>query len=243
VNDDVLARAARALRETRGGAPAGPSAGRGRVLALAVTRRRRRLRVIAVLVPLAAVLVLSTAWAATTGRMRSFFEGLVRSGAPEVHGSAVVASPPPAPLPSPSAAPPPTAPSRAPDEDDAGSSIDVLSLPVAPPRASQAATRPAPTADAAANVEEDLYAVAHHAHFVSRDPGAALKAWDAYLAAYPRGRFALEARYNRALSLVRLGRAAEARQALAPFADGSLGGYRRHEAGELLEVLGGDASP
>jgi hypothetical protein len=69
----------------------------------------------------------------------------------------------------------------------------------------------------------------------SSEPGSArrLAAWDAYLATYPRGRFALEARHNRALSLFRLGRTVGGRAALAPFADGSLGGYREREAREL----------
>jgi outer membrane protein assembly factor BamD (BamD/ComL family) len=82
-----------------------------------------------------------------------------------------------------------------------------------------------------------LYAVAHHAHFAQRDPAAALRAWDRYLAVHPRGRFAPEARYNRALMLIRLGRVPEAREALTPFAEGQLGGYRQREARELLGAL------
>jgi TolA-binding protein len=88
--------------------------------------------------------------------------------------------------------------------------------------------------------EEGLYTVAHRAHFVDRDAAAALTAWDAYLAAYPDGRFAPEARYNRALTLVRLGRIDEARVALEPFADGRNHGYRQTEARRLLDAL--DAS-
>ena len=85
-----------------------------------------------------------------------------------------------------------------------------------------------------------LYREAHRAHFVQRDSRAALAAWDRYLAAHPRGSFALEARYNRALCLVRLGRHDAARQALAPFAAGDVGGgYRRTEASALLEALDG----
>jgi TolA-binding protein len=128
-------------------------------------------------------------------------------------------------------------------EEDAGSPVDLPPPVPAPPRAAPAPHRPAApatteaAATAAAQAEEDLYATAHRAHFVSHDPAAALAAWDAYLASYPRGRFALEARYNRALSLVRLGRTGEARVALAPFADGSLGGYRQREARELLDAL------
>lgn len=80
--------------------------------------------------------------------------------------------------------------------------------------------------------------MAHQAHFVDHDFGAALRAWDAYLGAAPAGRFAPEARYNRALCLVRLGRKGEAESALRPFADGAYGGYRRDEAKALIEALG-----
>ena len=83
---------------------------------------------------------------------------------------------------------------------------------------------------------ERLYRTAHDLHFKAHDPGKALAAWDAYLAAEPNGRFAVEARYNRALALVRLGRYADAREALAPFAAGTLG-YRVDEAKQLVERL------
>jgi TolA-binding protein len=95
--------------------------------------------------------------------------------------------------------------------------------------------------------EQSLYAKAHQAHFVDHDPAAALQGWEAYLAAYPDGRFSLEARYNRGICLVRLGRRSEARQALAPFAEGTYAGYRQHEARELLDALvasdGGNPAP
>ena len=64
----------------------------------------------------------------------------------------------------------------------------------------------------------------HTARISSRDaPARALAAWDAYLAGYPRGTFAPEARYNRALCLARLGRFASAAEALRPFATGRVG--------------------
>ena len=107
--------------------------------------------------------------------------------------------------------------------------------PVVPPR------RPAAAPPRAATVEpvEVLYRKAHELHFHGGDPAAALAAWDAYLAAEPDGRFSIEARYNRALVLVRLGRYAEAREALAPFARGETAppGYRRAEAEQLVERL------
>ena len=87
-----------------------------------------------------------------------------------------------------------------------------------------------------------MYRKAHRAHFERRQPQAALAAWEAYLRAAPGGRFAVEARYNRALCLVRLGRNAAARDALAPFARGAFGGYRQAEARRLEEALGRQGS-
>jgi TolA-binding protein len=83
----------------------------------------------------------------------------------------------------------------------------------------------------------DLYRAAHQAHFVDRDYGRALKAWNDYLKAAPHGSLVPEARYNRALCLVRLGRADEARAALTPFATGQYGTYRREDAQKLLAAL------
>jgi hypothetical protein len=85
---------------------------------------------------------------------------------------------------------------------------------------------------------DELYRAAHRVHFVERDWLRALAAWEQYLRAAPAGRFALEARYNRALDLVRLGRRDEARAALRPFVRGDLAGYRQREASALLEALG-----
>jgi hypothetical protein len=81
-----------------------------------------------------------------------------------------------------------------------------------------------------------LYRLAHEAHFARQDYTAALAGWDAYLRAAPGGRLATEARYNRAICLLRLGRDAEARRALEPFASGFMG-YRQNEARELLNEL------
>jgi hypothetical protein len=83
--------------------------------------------------------------------------------------------------------------------------------------------------------EEQAYAAAHRAHFGGGPPARALVAWNGYLAAFPRGVFAPEARFNRALCLIHLGRFGEARRALRPFADG--GGYRRADARALLDWL------
>ena len=73
-----------------------------------------------------------------------------------------------------------------------------------------AVSRPSSAADPNAT----LFAEAHRLHFTEHDPARAVAAWDRYLAAAPRGKFAHEARYNRALALVRVGRHAEAKQEL-----------------------------
>ena len=86
---------------------------------------------------------------------------------------------------------------------------------------------------------EALYRHAHELHFHGDNYAAALAAWDAYLAVEPAGRFSVEARYNRALCLVRLGRLVEARAALLPFAHDEVEpkGYRHDEATALVDRL------
>lgn len=81
-----------------------------------------------------------------------------------------------------------------------------------------------------------LYLEAHRLHFRGA-PQRALEAWQAFLATEPSGPWALEARYNRGVVLVRLGHVAEARQALEPFARGEHGGFRQTEAQRLLKEL------
>jgi hypothetical protein len=86
-------------------------------------------------------------------------------------------------------------------------------------------------------VSRQLYARAHELHFVARDREAALRAWDDYLARAPLQVMRIEAEYNRALCLVRLGRNEEALRELAPFADGTHGAYRRRESAALVRAL------
>lgn len=106
------------------------------------------------------------------------------------------------------------------------------------PTARAAGTTSTDGAPASSNdAESRLFAEAHRAHFGGAGPAVALAAWDRYLAAHPDGRYQLEARYNRALCLVRVERLREAMEALRPFADGVGGGYRRSEARTLLDAL------
>ncbi len=85
--------------------------------------------------------------------------------------------------------------------------------------------------------ERTAFADAHAVHFEQHRPQAALRAWNAYLDAYPHGIYEPEARYNRALTLVRLGRHQAAMDALQPFAAGRFGSTRRTSANALLEAL------
>jgi outer membrane biosynthesis protein TonB len=115
----------------------------------------------------------------------------------------------------------------------------VETKPAEPPPASRVTTpappvetpKPQPSAELAA------YRHAHELHFRGGDAKAALRAWDDYLATYPNKALAPEARYNRALVLVKMSRWAEARAALAPFANAKVGAYRQKEAAEILAAI------
>ncbi|MEZ4372357.1 MAG: hypothetical protein R3B07_16140 [Polyangiaceae bacterium] len=118
-----------------------------------------------------------------------------------------------------------------------GATADVPSRATEPEETGAA---PAPSADPApADPSHRRYLEAHQAHFVAHDYARALALWERYLQEFPRGRFAAEAQYNRALCLVRLGRNSEAKQALEPFANGRYGGYRQTEAQALIQAMGG----
>lgn len=111
--------------------------------------------------------------------------------------------------------------------------------PVAPPTPVAEPVAPAPVEPTPiASADLAKYRAAHKAHFQQRDFALALRNWEAYLRQYPNGTFAIEARYNRAICLLRLNRKDEARRALTPFAHGDIGhGYRQAEATKLLEAL------
>jgi hypothetical protein len=187
---------------------------------------------VTLIVPLAAALAGSLAWAAASGRLStsllhhhpSDLPPAVQQQPPPSHSS--IARPPDATTASPDPAPEPEPPVAEP-----------VAVPPARPRAPVVAAQPRPD-PSVAGADEALYARAHRLHFVDHDPAAALAAWDAYLRAFPRGRLAPESRYNRALCLVRLGRRDEASAALAGFARGSYGGYRQSEARALIEAMG-----
>lgn len=106
---------------------------------------------------------------------------------------------------------------------------------------------PAPAAPAEPPAVQDAtpdplqpFRAAQRLQFKEKNWAAALAAWDHYLRQTPHGALAPEARWNRAICLLRLERTAEARQALRPFAQGAEGGYRQAQAQALLQELGED---
>jgi hypothetical protein len=181
---------------------------------------RRRHRAVRVGAVLAVLLVTSVSWALSTGRIPLF----VKREAPAE--ATLVIEPPPLPE-----APKVELTRRAPPARVAlvvREDAPVIEEPIVVEPPKQAPPKPAVAI-------ETLYRTAHALHFHGSDHLATLAAWDAYLAAEPSGRFSLEARYNRALALIKLERYADARAALTPFATGD--GYRRAEAAALVERL------
>ncbi len=241
MSEDRLLEATRALRESAEADGPGAAFTRARIMASLHQERRRRMTRRALLWPLAAILVGSTAWAGATGRLGEVMKVVV-------HAAGNLSAPP-----TPSV------------ESAAGARVALRAVPSATPSAvaepepellpepetaapvarravrSAAAEAPSAASSTVTSEEQILYRAAHRAHFQDHDWAAALQAWDAYLGAAPQGRFVPEARYNRALCLVRLGRTSEARSALEPFAGGKLGAYRQREAKALLDAMSSDA--
>jgi TolA-binding protein len=252
MTDDLLARATRALREESGD-DASARLTRARVMgSLNEGRVRHRTRV-AFLIPIAATFAAATVFGAAGGRAERAFDAVARVFG--VHRSAPVPKAPrstsnraagastqaPARTEEPVAPPLPEV-VRAPPPETTPSPVAVAatSSPVTTTAAGERLRSPASGAAGAATHDPafELYRSAHRAHFQGHDSARALEAWNAYLRAAPNGSFAMEARYNRGLCLVRLERAAEARSALEPFARGRFGGYRQAEAQKLIDALG-----
>ncbi|HEY6722546.1 MAG TPA: hypothetical protein VI197_00905 [Polyangiaceae bacterium] len=251
MNQDVLKQATKALSES-GHEQQGGKYTRERLMASLHDRRRRSNTRFAVLLPMAAIFVGSTAFAAVTGRLETILVsaldvvGLVPTTAawsaepapagPRSPAAARPAAAPPAAVPAPSAAPEPApepevAPSAEPPPEAPTSSNDARAAGAA--LAGRSSVRAADTEHDA----HDVYRRAHAAHFKNHDLSQALKGYEAYLAQQPSGRFAVDARYNRALCLVRSGRQSEALPELERFAHGSYGGYRQIDAQRLLAAL------
>jgi hypothetical protein len=230
MSDELLRAATRALKAESADDSADGRFTRARVMASVHQGKVKRRTRLAFVLPLAACLAAGTAWAGATGRLPAVFHVFteaVRFERP-LPKSAPPAAKPRHQVETPVAAPPPST-------DEPSLPAPVERVPVAP----APATHPTPAASSSGAFSDrdgDAYRLAHEAHFTAHDYARALPAWEAYLRAAPSGRLATEARYNRAICLLRLGRTEEARTALKPFALGALG-YRQGEAQQLLNEL------
>jgi len=255
MNQDVLKQATKALSES-GHEQQGGKYTRERLMASLHDRRRRSNTRFAVLLPMAAIFVGSTAFAAVTGRLETLMVsaldvvGLVpkvpawsADAASPTGARAKAAAGGPARAVAPAPAEAPAAPSAEPEPEPIPEAAPPSAAPAdasvkAEAREPRANARPTAVANPAAeNDAHEVYRRAQAAHFKSHDLAGALRGYEAYLAQQPAGRFAVDARYNRALCLVRLGRRAEAEAELERFASGSYGGYRQADAQRLLAAL------
>lgn len=235
MTDDLLKAATQALKEETAEAVEDGRFTRARVMASLHQGKVKRRTRLAFVLPLAACLAAGTAWGAATGRLPAMFHAIGQAvsytaKAPPLQPAPRVTPPlsEKAPAPSDAAAPPPEPARLEPSKP----------VEPAPPKlVVVTSAKPAPSSSASfKDTDGDLYRLAHEAHFSAHDYARALSGWDAYLRAAPGGRLSTEARYNRAICLLRLGRDAEARLALEPFASGKMG-YRQNEARQLLSEL------
>lgn len=102
--------------------------------------------------------------------------------------------------------------------------------------APQTEAHPHPEPAEPSSADREAFLAAYRVQFRGA-PYRALAAWDEFLARHPRGELAREARYHRAVTLMRLGRYAEARAELSPFASGAHGELHREDARQLLLQL------
>ena len=214
-HDDALDTSVRALRAATA-APSDGAATRARVLGLVERRRIRRARWRRIAVGGLVLLVVTSFGSAAWTALGHWRAALV------------------APRPSVAPVPPVKGNLR---------KIASADRPVAPVVPVVPVVPAAPAAASANDAETQLYARAHEAHFTRDAPRTALAAWNQYLRQYPHGAFLPDARYNRALCVLRLGQLDAAELALRPFADGAFHGYRRVEAHALLDWIARQRSP
>lgn len=258
-HDDSLETAARALREATD-APS-PEAAATRARLLDAHTRSKAARPPIHWLAAAAVLVIflgvPSAWALTTGRVTRWIEAIV--GPAELDEPAPVETPAPpstrrdrvrrAPSttepraiePSP-IEPVPVEPSIEPVPVEPA---PIEPLPIERDHAEALPSEPSveratPREDTSERDDRLAYQAARALELQAHDASVAVDAYDAYLAAHPRGRFATEARYHRGVSLANAGRTEEAIRALTPFTHG---GYREAEARELIEALEASEQP
>lgn len=224
---DLLDEATEALREETGAEPNPQTLER-----VLVARRRGKVRTLRWLAwPLAATLVVLTALAGASGKLGRVLAVIGFDRAVEDTGASGSA-------PSPVIVVPSVAPAlpEAPPIAQVSADPPPPSVPTGRPTVHRVPSVVAPVPSASAQESpDDLYRRASQAHFVEHDYARAIGLWDRYLQS--GGPLALEARYNRAVALLRAGRTNEARAALSPFAAGEYGSYRKQEAQALLDAL------
>ncbi|MFO0710138.1 MAG: hypothetical protein U0353_09885 [Sandaracinus sp.] len=262
-DDSTLREAARALREATDAPSPEAAATRARLLAAHERDRRsllgsaRATQWLAAAAVFAVLFVAPSAWALYTGRAQRWIEAIVGPARLETVAPTAPPGPPstrPRHTPSidtttvePPIEPTPIEPT--PIEPTPIEPTPIEGLPVARDEVEEPEARPsvpasvAPIDDTSERDERLSYQRAHALEFEAHDHDAAITAYDRYLARYPRGHFATEARYTRAVSLAHVGRTGEAIQALTPFAHGAHGGYRQDEAAELVRALEASERP
>lgn len=266
MSDDLLERAARAARHSADATEVGPAQGRAQVIEAVLARRRAEARRLAVSVPLAVLLVTSTAIAAATGTLPKVWRVLQDVGAQPLPSAPPLKAPAPvrahravpqrelplpdlpAPMPQvqPEPAPaeePPTAADTAPESVEQAATPSLAPIVQAQPalRAQHHVQAPPRLRPLAAKDPLELFRQARRIHASEHDWPRALAAWQAYLDAAPDGELVPDAQWHVAICLARVGRAAAARVALEPFARGEHGEYRQAQARDLMEAL--DATP
>ncbi len=239
MSDDLLKRATQALRETSDEPNLRSGLTRARLLESAERKATaRRGSSVRWVLAMAGVLVAGTALARVADQLPALVEAIAPWAAPErpePRPKERTKAPPPhqtvhVPAPLPDAQPAQrTSGPRKPRSQPRTNAIAIAEAPAPAPPSSGT---PEPQAESA---ELALFRRAQQLH-LARDPQA-LAAWDAYLHVAAHGALVPEARYNRALCLMRLLRTDEARAALAPFARGVYGAYRQAEAQQLLDAL------
>jgi RNA polymerase sigma-70 factor (ECF subfamily) len=202
---------------------------------------RRKLRLILSAWGLVAVFVVSAAFAASQPAVRRAVVMRVQSwlGSAKHTPSHSLPGRPralPQPMPTQPTQPTPSRPEREPEP--APLALEALPLlPLSDPEPTVSHQPSAIILDEEPPSALDRYRDAHHTQFGAGDPAAALGAWDRYLADFPASSFAVDARFNRALCLLRLGQSADARRALEAFAGAPPGSYRQRDAAALLEGM------
>lgn len=266
MKDDLLSKMTNALSDEYDGATAVPEATRARVVRTLAERRPRRRKWAAIGVPALVIFGGSTAWAAATGNLPKIVERAVSVFVGEAHYAeevAAVATPKKG-TGSRAKGPAEAALVDAPEEQPASmansgeemvGALSSSSLPLTSREAesvgassstsqkAMSSASPTKPSSGAATPPEDhtsllTYQAAHRAHFQEGDFTSAVAGYRRYLHEEPSGTFALEAKYNLGVCLIRMGQGALAKTLLQPFAQGTYGNYRKDSAAKLLEALG-----